>query len=110
MSYVLSPIANTFPESSHGTFGRFHWNVQGSFLELRKCPSFFNVPKQCSLNVPIDGSRNVIYEYSFDFAAKSSENVTTQASRNVLYACSLNIPAEGSLNVPFERSWNNCEV
>ena len=66
-SVKLSPIAQylpwTFYERSRGMFGRFHRNVQETFLELRKCPGFLNVLKQCSLNVPVERSRNVQKKY-----------------------------------------------
>ena len=52
-----------FYKRSRGMFERFHRNVQGTFLELRKCPGFLNVPKQCSLNVPVERSRNAQKEY-----------------------------------------------
>ena len=61
-SLIMPPQHNTFLERSHGMFGRFHWNVQGTFLELRKCPRFLNVPKQCSLNVSVERSKGILGE------------------------------------------------
>ena len=36
----------------------------GTFLEIRKCPGFFNVPMKCSLNVPVERSKGIFREPS----------------------------------------------
>ena len=68
-------------------FGRFHRNVQGTFLELRKCPGFFNVPKQCSLNVlwdvPGTFKRNIGRTFRSDIQRIFKENVPGTFHRNI---------------------------
>ena len=63
-TFTITPIAQylpwTFYERSHGMFGRFHSNVQGTFLELRKCPGFLNVPKQCSCGTFQERSKGIL--------------------------------------------------
>ena len=73
----------TFYERSHRMFGRLYWNVQGTFLELRKYPGFFNVPKQCFLNVPVERSRNVQKEYWENVPQQYSENIQRERSESL---------------------------
>ena len=58
--------------------------VRGTFLELRKCPCFLNIPKQCSLNVAVERLKGILREPSTGiFQRIFAENVPRTFHRNI---------------------------